>query len=65
MGKYYHKTRPPGLAVLFYSFPSLSHQLQLINNILCAAKLIYAPKHVTYVNANGPVKVFVKGYFMA
>lgn len=44
---------------------TLSDKFQFINYIFRIAHFIDAPKYITNIHTNGPVKVFIKLYLMA
>ncbi len=46
-------------------YRQLFHQLQFFNDIRCTTQFINTPEHITYVNIDGPVQVFIISDLMA
>ena len=62
------KAKPFGTAELSNGFIKFSdklfHQLQFLDNILRTAQFVNTPKHITNVDTNGAVKIFVESNLM-
>ena len=54
------KQKPRNSGVSFKNQVLLPYQFQLVDDVFCTAKFIYAPKHIPDVHVDGTIQVFVK-----
>ena len=58
------KTKKPSRRMALNDQNDLFLQIQLLDDVACAAQLIDTPKHIANVDIDGAVQVFVKSDLM-